>query len=395
MKKIRLLSALLYSLSLIFIEIPFIGTIQAADIADNQLLSANKSTRIINGEQVTDNKYPWMVALLDSLHKVIFDYTTSDFKFCGGTLINSEWVLTAAHCVTDMNYGLINGKATSIWFKDNNLNSGNGTVIDIKQIIVHPEWSSGWIVGSDIHPFLGDIALIRLALPVNNEATVKLVGQSYNDFIFADNTLATAIGWGSTSPDGSHQSPTLQEVDVPIVNQQECQEKLTESGIIAPDDTSMVCAGYPEGGRDSCFGDSGGPLIASNNGIIEQMGIVSYGGVLCAQPDENGVYTRISHYADWISDSICSKNNNHTEIPQFTFSVNHQQITVNITSSTFSSHRIYYAMNPDRESIKYLDMETNTSYSFSLASGNDYAIAVRAYDGPCTSKFSEIKSFSM
>jgi len=362
-------------------------------IADGLNELNKKNIRIVNGTEVPDNKYPWMVGLLMSEYSLYPDTTAADGSFCGGSLVNSEWVLTAAHCVTDSQYGIASGTPTSVWLNHNDLTSDQGTVVDIKQIKVHPDYPDyGEVLEGtydEMHANGGDIALIKLALPVTGTA-VKLVGMTYDDFIFPDGTSSTVIGWGNTS-EGGKQSSDLLEVDLPLVNLEECQNLLKDG--LSPDET-MVCAGFTEGGKDSCQGDSGGPLVVDNNGSIEQIGVVSYGEG-CARPNRPGVYARISRFADWISDTICGNDTNHNEQPEFNYSVNGDNISVTITNSSYPSHRIYYAFYPELKNIKYVDIQSNSSHSFQLTSGNNYAIAVRGYDGPCTSAFSSIENFSL
>src|SRR5690606_10830317 len=123
-------------------------------------------------------------------------------------------------------------------------------------------------------------------------------------------TMATVIGWGLTDKPSYHYPVTLREVEVPLVHQLDCD--LAMSATIGGITDNMICAGYPPGpgyqAKDSCYGDSGGPLmIRDEAGEWLQAGIVSWGvgsnadnSEHCAQPGYYGVYTRVSRYTDWI-----------------------------------------------------------------------------------------------
>ena len=96
----------------------------------------------------------------------------------------------------------------------------------------------------------------------------------------------------------------LMEVDVPTIPLDKCQEMYSKRpGVINP---SVICAGFEEGVKDSCNGDSGGPLLQFMDGVPVLYGITSWGDG-CARSRQPGVYTRVSHFTDWI-DSIIEKH---------------------------------------------------------------------------------------
>jgi len=140
-----------------------------------------------------------------------------------------------------------------------------------------------------------DIALLGLALS-SAQATVGLIDTA--DTSAQPDDGATIVGWGHPG-EGGQVSYALQEVTIPIVSNEPCQDGYAAEGItIAP---TMLCAGLEPGQKESCQGTSGGPLVV-RAGYAEpwqQAGIVSF-GFGCARPGKFGVYTRVSQYREWI-----------------------------------------------------------------------------------------------
>jgi len=362
-----------------FCQAVLLFSLASSTISFAQTNTVQDPHRIIGGQAVTEDKYPWMVSLISSFLK---DDPFNAFS-CGGSLIHSQWVLTAAHCVSDLESGAALEGNTSVWFNHTDLNSGEGTIIDVEKIFIHPFWVS--------REFDGDIALLKLKTPANVE-NVAITGMSYDQYNYAAGTVATVMGWGGTEVNGGAPSPKLLEVDVPVVDQITCDETMKSFG---PFDEKMLCAGLAEGGKDSCFGDSGGPLVVNVGSRIEQIGIVSAGGDLCAQPNEYGTYTRVERYADWISETMCSSSSNFNEVPKYNLTVSGLQVSISITSSSSAKHRLYYAPFPNMQPITYVDLVTDKNFSVSLPSGSQYFVAIRGYDGPCTSQISAVGNFSI
>ena len=205
---------------------------------------------------------------------------------CGGSVIDKEWVLTAAHCLYDQNNQKIAESDISVVLGDYNISGteGNEQEFGVKASIPHPNYQTEF----------ADIGLLQL------DGAANLAAANVQS-IALDQQLATKVGmqayvtgWGATS-EGGAGADVLQEVVVPIVSDQVCENAYP--GQINPDN---ICAGYQEGGKDSCQGDSGGPLVISDgNGGWIQTGVVSWGDG-CAQAGKYGVYARVASYITWL-----------------------------------------------------------------------------------------------
>lgn len=247
----------------------------AAIIFSNPAAAA--SHRIVGGTNATAGDYPWMVALVSADTASAYDG-----QYCGGSLIAPNWVLTAAHCVESET-----ASGTDVIVGATRLDQQDGERISVSRIIAHPNYSSAQVP---------DVALLKLSRN-STRTPVDLVQPGSNSATAG--TTATVIGWGATS-DGGNGTPRLQEVSLPIVSYNSCQNSYGQI-----DQDLEICAGLARGGRDSCQGDSGGPLFVqgSNGNRYLQAGVVSWGDG-CAQPDAPGVYARVSSMIDWIEQQM-------------------------------------------------------------------------------------------
>ncbi|XP_032892385.1 chymotrypsin B-like [Amblyraja radiata] len=231
--------------------------------------------RIVNGETAVPGSWPWQVSMQQ----------TNGFHFCGGSLINENWVITAAHCSVGTSHIVVVGdynKCTS---------DAKAQFIPVAKAFTHPKWSPSTINN--------DITLVKLSSPVTFSAEVSPVCLASAQKTFAPGKMCVTTGWGLTRPSAFRTPCILQQASLPLLSNVQCQNfwgnKISEV---------MVCAGAS--GASSCMGDSGGPLVCQEGASWYLTGIVSWGSGRCSTSIP-GVYARVAELRGWI-DEILARN---------------------------------------------------------------------------------------
>ncbi|KAG8598912.1 hypothetical protein GDO81_002797 [Engystomops pustulosus] len=250
--------------------------LSAACLLSSEGVCHNTSTNlsIINGHEAIRNSRPYMAY-------ISFTNLTHDL-FCGGILIKTNWVLTAAHCwLPRSNAKVILGAHSS----DPHAQECERQTFYVSQRIFHPEYNSV--------TFNNDLQLIKL----NGRARMGLGVQvlclpwTYEDM--RAGTVCETAGWGLTEK--NKNAEFLMEVKVSTITSRECRKRFPDAQIEGIE--NKICVSVGCRGEGPCLGDSGGPLIC--DGVFR--GVLSFGNFPCGIRGNAAVYTRLSEeYINWI-----------------------------------------------------------------------------------------------
>ncbi|KAM4735229.1 complement C1r subcomponent-like protein [Anableps anableps] len=247
----------------------------------------NHFQRIIGGNDATEDTIPWQALVL--VHS----------SRGGGMIIADRWILTAANVVMT-NGQVATPESINIYLGHTDVHRLLETPsLNASAIFVHPQYNNPNYLN-----YNNDIALIKLKYPVTFSASIMPLCLPAEDDTYETGMMGLVSGFGITDS-GKMRVVTnkLKYAHLPLVQQERCNNSLKGAhGTSTPTLTdNMFCAGTPEGGRDSCQGDSGSAFtLQSENGRFWAAGIVSW-GIGCGKKGMYGFYTKVANYVDWIN----------------------------------------------------------------------------------------------
>ncbi|CAH0627104.1 unnamed protein product [Chrysodeixis includens] len=232
--------------------------------------------RIIGGRPAPPGKWPWQVAVLNRYKEA----------FCGGTLVSLRWVVTAAHCVRKRLY-------VRLGEHDLLLRNYGELEMKVSEAVIHPHYDPDTVVN--------DVAMLRLPAPARPDLGHGVACLPAAFQLLPPHSSCVILGWGKKRPTDVHGTRVLHEAQVSTIQQGVCRRSYWQYAIT--DD--MVCAG--RGRRDSCAGDSGGPLLCKDRyARYFLQGITSFGDG-CGKRGKYGIYTRTAGYVSWMRSVMNNK----------------------------------------------------------------------------------------
>ncbi|XP_059906984.1 acrosin isoform X1 [Gadus macrocephalus] len=267
-------------LKILCVIIIFAKVSSHAGCGKRSLVARPGGSRIVGGREAPIGAWPWLVSIqIKARH------------LCGGTILNSLWVLTATHCFR--NYPTASHRYFKVVAGLDVLSTPgeHSQSRSVHRLRVHERFSAA--------TFDNDVALVRLASPWTFDDYVQPVCTPNNltHELGLNLSLCFVTGWGSVSYNGVGVD-RLQEAEVEIIHTSRCNQADWYNGVISD---NMICAGSEAGAVDTCQGDSGGPLqcYSEDEDSFYVAGVTSF-GEKCGLPHRPGVYAQTSRFSTWL-----------------------------------------------------------------------------------------------
>lgn len=250
-------------------------------IPDDRAGGDDFTPRVINGQDADPNEYPFVARLV---------FPSIDGIWCGATILNDQWLMTAAHCVDGIIFGYPVPNVAVLG--DHNLAEPDGTELEvnIEGVAIHPAY--------DYFTLNNDIALLLLEEPIQFNEYIQPLTPGLLPAAGAD---IETIGWGVNDINTGESPDILQEITLQLVDQQACKDQMDIFNTVT--DQMFCLADDSDPDASSCYGDSGTAAFGVDaDGNVSQLGIVSW-GIGCGGGFP-GVYTRIDQFLGWVDETL-------------------------------------------------------------------------------------------
>jgi secreted trypsin-like serine protease len=239
---------------------------------------------IINGNWASRGAWPWQIMLMYQ----------GQF-YCGGSLLNSRWVMTAGHCVYSNDYLVT---ASQLYIRLGAILASNNDpdlqTVNVSAVYAHPSY--------DPYEYDNDIALLRLSRPVNYTETIRPICLPSADVDLNKFTVCVDTGFGRTGP-YDVPSPRLLQAKMNIMSFETCYSLLGSYRSYINNNTMLCVGSIPTEDIGVCYGDSGGPLACKDQqDTWTVIGINSFGFYSCSQ----SIVARVSAFSSWVQQTINS-----------------------------------------------------------------------------------------
>ncbi|XP_058047714.1 acrosin-like [Ahaetulla prasina] len=314
-------------------------------------LAPSHSLPVVGGIDTMPGTWPWMVSIRTPF-KSGYQHT------CGGSLIGTRWILTAAHCFKDIRH-LTNWELV---FGTNKL-SHPGPDAEVrfpKRVVQHENYQP--------RQQINDIALVELDDPVKCTDYIQPACFPDSSVDVSSMVHCYIAGWGYTREKDKSPSDVLKEAKVDLIPTEKCNSSNWYYGSIS---ASNLCAGFEGGGIDTCQGDSGGPLMCRENRSERYwiVGVTAW-GLGCARAQKPGVYTSTQNFYDWILGYTKEKATHEKVVlqvlPGTTPSTTSSPSTTKPTTSTEETSPPPPEQTPRKQEISFQTQSTSKTETTSL-----------------------------
>ncbi|XP_028394294.1 coagulation factor IX-like [Dendronephthya gigantea] len=250
---------------------------------NRQPVSRSRVRRVIGGQDAQAHQWPWTVLIMNQ----------SDI-YCGGSVISPTFIITAAHCVDNISQSLLNfyvGKHKA------DVKDPHEQKLTAQKVYIHSKYRRG----SSTHPGDYDMALVEMKNRIRFTEQVRPICLTDVN-TFQPGHECVLSGWGYTNAKKPSVSNTLQQIRLPLVSRKVCNSNKSYGGKIPE---RYLCAGVPEGGKDGCRYDSGGPLMCAHSDTDPWylVGMMAWGAG-CAEKYKYGVYTNVAQVMTMVRNTV-------------------------------------------------------------------------------------------